>query len=672
MIESTNAFKQFANGASWDQLSFQVQQQIRYMAILEQATQKYGTTISDSTSVRLATFVQALNNMKLALGQAFLPILNVALPVLSVLANKIASVMGIVAQFVRALVGKKGDIPQQTTAISNQTAAVNNLGAAHENAGKKAKKAAKEAKKASRGIAGFDQINQLADPSSGAGAGAGAGSAGAGGTGGSVEMPSVDTGHTEGVLSKISKKVQDFANKVKKFFAPVVKFFKKVWSEVSSYFMEKVKDLVKFWNQYGGQFIQAMKNIWKGIKPIVTWLVKFIWDSTKGLIDGVITFFKGLIKFISGAFTGDWKTAFSGIKDMVVGAFQAIWNFFNLTLIGGLKKGLVSLVKTFTDDFAKIAAKVKEPFSKIGEWFNGIGTKMYEGMKAPFKDVYNWFKDNVVKKFSEVLVNWKGDIASKASSIWSSIKGSFTGAYSWFKDTVVYKFYEALVNWKSIIANKGLEIWNAIKGKFTGAYAWFRDNVARKPWEALNNMKSSIASSAGNIWAAIKGKFTDVYGWFKRNVTDKISSAFNKIRTSFTNGLANGVRTLLNKLIDGINAPILTLKNFTVMGKRPFSGLDTIPRLAKGGITTGPTLALIGDNPGGKEVVSPLNKLQDMMAATVGNAVMAAMQFNSSAGNAGGGDTILNIDGRTFARIVKPYLDKENKRIGTNVKMNSI
>jgi hypothetical protein len=675
MIESTNAFKQFANGASWDQLSFQVQQQIRYMAILEQATQKYGTTVGDSTSVRLGTFVQALNNMKLALGQAFLPILNVALPVLTVLANKLASVMGVVTQFVRALVGKKGDIPQQTTAISNQTAAVNNLGAAQENAGKKAKKAAKEAKKASRGIAGFDQINQLSDPSSGGGASDGGAGASISGGAGGVDLPTVDTKESEGAFAKISKGVRDFANKVKKFFAPVGKFLKQVWQEVSEYIKAKIEDLVKFWNKYGGQFVQAMKNIWTGIKPIVTWLVKFVWDSIKGLIDGVITFFKGLIKFIAGAFTGDWKTAFSGIKDMAVGAFQALWNFFNLTLIGGLKKGLVSLIKTFTDDFAKIAAKVKEPFTKIGDLFKEIGTKMYDGMKAPFKDVYNWFRDNVVKKFSEVLVNWKGDIAAKSGSIWTSIKGSFSGAYNWFKDSVVIKFYEALVNWKNLIANKGLEIWNAIKGKFSGAYDWFRDNVARKPMDALNNLRSLIANAAGSIWSAIKGKFTDVYGWFKRNVTDKISLAFSKIKDGLSGGLINGFKAVYNRAVGFLNSMI---RNFnSAKGKIPFikgkvPDIPTIPALAKGGITNGPTLALIGDNPGGKEVVSPLDRLQDMIGSAVGTAVMTAMQFNSSGGSGGGGDIILNIDGRNLARIMKPRMDNENQRIGSNIKMNSI
>jgi hypothetical protein len=38
-----------------------------------------------------------------------------------------------------------------------------------------------------------------------------------------------------------------------------------------------------------------------------------------------------------------------------------------------------------------------------------------------------------------------------------------------------------------------------------------------------------------------------------------------------------------------------------------------IPALKDGGITLGPTLALIGDNPGGREAVIPLDRLRSMM-----------------------------------------------------------
>lgn len=60
-------------------------------------------------------------------------------------------------------------------------------------------------------------------------------------------------------------------------------------------------------------------------------------------------------------------------------------------------------------------------------------------------------------------------------------------------------------------------------------------------------------------------------------------------------------------------------------------GLASIPMLAKGGITNGPTLAMVGDNVGGKEVVSPLDGLLDMITEAV------------STTNNGNGDLYLTI-----------------------------
>ena len=45
MLEATEAFQQLANGRSWAQLDFNTQQAIRMMAILEQASKKYGNTL---------------------------------------------------------------------------------------------------------------------------------------------------------------------------------------------------------------------------------------------------------------------------------------------------------------------------------------------------------------------------------------------------------------------------------------------------------------------------------------------------------------------------------------------------------------------------------------------------------------------------------------------------
>lgn len=158
MIESTNAFKKFATGKSWSQLSFQVQQQIRLAAILEQTYARYGDTLADTTQTKQARFIASLKNIQLNLGQAFLPIYNAVLPVLTALGNKLEAITSKLRYFTQALFGKAVAAPVVQT--EKQAAAISGIGKAAEITGEQAKKAAKDIKGS---LAGFDDLNVLAD-----------------------------------------------------------------------------------------------------------------------------------------------------------------------------------------------------------------------------------------------------------------------------------------------------------------------------------------------------------------------------------------------------------------------------------------------------------------------------------------------------------------------------
>ncbi|MEG3309270.1 hypothetical protein RFL04_09080 [Streptococcus suis] len=204
MIESTNAFKRFANGQSWQQLDYNTQQQIRLMAILEQATAKYGNTLQQSVNGRISMFKSLLSDAALNIGNAMLPIINAMMPVLNSFAMVLKNVTAKLAEFIGLMFNKKAKV-KNGSALGNvaqgaQKAndAVGDLGDAMggvddasggtagnlDDTAKSAKKAAKEL----MGLAGFDEITTLNlnkdDGSDGAGSGGGGGRGGKGGKGG--------------------------------------------------------------------------------------------------------------------------------------------------------------------------------------------------------------------------------------------------------------------------------------------------------------------------------------------------------------------------------------------------------------------------------------------------------------------------------------------------------
>ena len=200
MIQSTEAFKRFANGQSWNQLDYQTQQQIRLMAILEQATAKYGTTLSQSVNGRISLFKSLLKDSALNIGNSMLPIINAIMPVLNSFAMVLKNVTGKLAEFIALLFNKKATVKDGGVASAASSAGdalkdaaggAGDLADAMDDAddasggmadnlddtAKSAKKAVKEL----LGLMGFDEINLLNkkdDPDDGDAAGKGRGGGG--------------------------------------------------------------------------------------------------------------------------------------------------------------------------------------------------------------------------------------------------------------------------------------------------------------------------------------------------------------------------------------------------------------------------------------------------------------------------------------------------------------
>ncbi|MFS9151521.1 hypothetical protein QM855_01225 [Streptococcus infantis] len=203
MIQSTEAFKRFANGQSWDQLDYQTQQQIRLMAILEQATAKYGTTLSQSVNGRISLFKSLLKDAALNVGNAFLPIVNAVMPVLNSFAMVLKNVTAKLAEFIALMFNKKatvkdgvaGAVGDMNGALQDAAGGAGDLadamgdaddasGGLADNLGDSAKNA-KKAVKELLGLMGFDEINLLGKKDdSGDDDGAGKGKGGGGGKGG--------------------------------------------------------------------------------------------------------------------------------------------------------------------------------------------------------------------------------------------------------------------------------------------------------------------------------------------------------------------------------------------------------------------------------------------------------------------------------------------------------
>lgn len=157
-------------------------------------------------------------------------------------------------------------------------------------------------------------------------------------------------------------------------------------------------------------------------------------------------------------------------------------------------------------------------------------------------------------------------------------------------------------------------VWNGIVAIFSGAAGWF-GSIFNSAASAIRGAWNSITSWFGGVWNGIKNVFNSVGSWFKTNVVDSIVNAFNGIKDriwKLFSGIWSGIGNSLKSIINSILHLPLKVPEIKAGGKTIIGGQTIIPALAKGGVVTGPTLAMIGEGRE-SEAVLPLSKLNAML-----------------------------------------------------------
>ena len=153
-IEMTESFKKLADGRSWDQLNAYEQSQVRTLAIMEQATQKYGNEVAETTSLTRARYQAAYEDFRNSWGKiintVLMPVLEVATEFFDIMTTGLQVLSGISEKTVDPAVYES-----QAGAIKSSVKNQEKLTDAVEETAKAQEKA----------TAGFDNINILSDKS---------------------------------------------------------------------------------------------------------------------------------------------------------------------------------------------------------------------------------------------------------------------------------------------------------------------------------------------------------------------------------------------------------------------------------------------------------------------------------------------------------------------------
>ena len=387
------------------------------------------------------------------------------------------------------------------------------------------------------------------------------------------------------MLGSMSGMVSNIGPSFKTAGKMAIDAFKNLWEWIDNNLIQPFRD-----------FFDWMGGAWDGIKEAGSTSFQAIWD----FIDSVL-----IQPFVSFIELFSWEN----IKTAGEVTFDAIWTVIDTLLI----QPFVSFIELFSWENIKTAGEVTfnalwsvidtifiSPWKTFFGWFETIWTNIYDGAVFAFESAWN-FIDFIFISPIKTTLDW-------LSSAWDSVYDGVTGAFS--------------------------SAWGFIDNNFISPVLGFIDNLS------FDSILDGITSAFTSAWDFISGIGTDIKDMFVSLGTD----------------LAGVLKSPINGFIGAVNSLFASFKfskTIDLPGLDPFTvGFDlsdwNIPMLAKGGIVTKPTLAMIGEG-GGPEAVIPLDKAGGM----------GTQNFNITVNASGITD---RTDKRTLAREIGNMIQQEMAR----------
>ena len=618
-MESSQAFKDIAGNASFESMNAETQQQIRLMSILEQSNASFGNSVSQNANSSLAYFLAIVKDIALNVGNAFMPIFNVVMPILSGLALKISQVTSYIATFMSVLFGKfqmSNPFASVSQGASDTANNASNLGSSISSGLDQATDSANKTAKALGSLAGFDDLNII---SAGDSSGGGGGSNGSSG-GGSVGSFTFD----DSSFGTFTDKTGAMVAQVEEQFKRLAEIFKAIWDSAPiQSFVGFVSSLFGFLfdllGSLGNSFFTNWSISWEGMKDNVSLglaniseLWTMFWTDMK---IGINTWGKPIIDAITLLFDSIWKTAIDPALQFIAtlwadftGILVSLWDEYGARLIDNIGEFITNIIKLFQ----KIYDDIIEPFI------------------TPFLERLSWLWEKHIKSLVEEVGRFIGTVVNAALEF-----------YNKFVQPLIEYLIDDLAPTWSFFSNLVMGVFGTIFGVVAdvvgGIIKLFRGII-----EFLGGVFSGDWEAA---WEGLKTVF--------EGIGDGLKGIFK--------GVINIIIDVLNSFIAGINKIKFDIPNWVpVIGGKKFRfDLQKIDKYATGGIVDSATLAVIGES--GQEAVIPLkNNTQglDMIA----NLLMDRMAFNQP-----NGPYVINVmleDGTILAKKVIDNMKDYQKKTG--------
>lgn len=395
---------------------------------------------------------------------------------------------------------------------------------------------------------------------------------------------------------------------------------------------ERIKSYLVNMFDIGAEIVSMVGNFWQTFAYIFE-----AFGSTNG-------------QQLTANLIGIFNSAFMGVTELCWMFARDVLNIITQPFIDnqeGFRAALEGCLGTAADVCGTIKTTIDNTFNKLLE-------------------VYN----EHIKPFFDSVASGLSDLTGRFLEFWNQNVQPMMDALAAKFDEVMSQHIQPMINTACELIGGFIDIVKVLwENVLQPLIAWLIDNILPVILPIIQDVFDAVLEAFGNIADILDGFLTSIKGvveflagtftgdWERafKGLSDIVDGFWMAIK-GIINLVLNGIETMVNGVINGVNAIVGGINGIggTVSDEWvPLATLSPlrIPRLANGGITTGSTLANIGE--AGREAVIPLERNTEWMNTF-------AEMLAGKMGNTGAGviDLTVNLDGApVYKRMVQ--LDRE-------------
>jgi phage-related protein len=333
--------------------------------------------------------------------------------------------------------------------------------------------------------------------------------------------------------------------------------------------------------------------------------------------------------------------------------------------------GIIEKIKAAWAEVVKFFEPLAEPLKRIWEAFGRIWENVKKAALSLWEDLtpaFEWFRDNVLQPILEALATLFEKIASwNEKEMKAALAGLIlAGALILLLISPVAQVIAIIAVLITIIGLL-IKYWPEISAAATDAWEWVKA-AAIDAWEKIVEtwekakewFQTTVIDPIKNAWNTalntIKNAFTRIFGSIKNTVTGIINDIIGLI-----NDLISGIISGINKVIDlynklpGKDVGLLSTPQIPLVG----GNYRNVPFFASGAVIppNAAFLAMLGDQRNGMNIEAPEELIRQIVREESGSSAVT-INFAGSLG--------------ALVRELKPFIDKENNRIGRSLVKGAI